>query len=218
VSCRLDDLVVLVFFFSSNTYTRVCLHFIYKLLMSTSSEIDKRLARLKSRFEDVFNMFENTLMVISQSSDDNVLVYDPIIDASANMLLRVEVYQIDLNILPLRPERVRGNAEKLFRMNIACTKPNAKMPRYELSLPIMPQRQIEVLVVKGEVKAKTHIGNAKCQIQRAYVNMEWINLFGKRLPKVHYIDLYGVTCKNESVKERMNGPSFVDYKKILDAD
>ena len=171
-----------------------------------------------TQMRTMYNLFDRQpMLVISRSGDSRVLVYDAVIDGPKNLLLRVDLYQVDLSLNgSMRRESVTGTALKLFRMSISCAKPTAKMPRYELSVPVMPDRLIEAVVSKGEVKAKSHIGVAKCQIHRVSVNMSWINLLGKRIPKIHHIDLYGLSNKQEPVKERLDSPSVVDYMKLLD--
>lgn len=129
----------------------------------------------------------------------------PVIDASKNQLINIDFFRVDLDVLPLEALKVDGKGEKLFKMSISCANPNAKIPRYQLTVPIMPNRVIEAVVIKGEFKAKSHIGNSKCNVQRVFVNMDVSDILGKKIPeKIHYIEFYGSNHAGEPVKERIH--------------
>ena len=187
----------------------------------SSNERMERLRFISGRLKQLveMEMFSKAILIIHQSYDNEVLVYNPIVETAHNRLVRVELYRVDLNILPLRAELVCGNGEKLFRMRISCRKPNAKTPMYDISIPIMPQREIQAVVVNGEVNARTHIGDSKSQIRRVYVDMDWITIAGKRIkPNIRYIELYGVNKDNETVKEHVEAPTIADYMHIINGD
>lgn len=191
---------------------------------SVSSDGGDRFSQLRPRFQELFKLFPDNILVISQSCDNKVLVYDPIIDSDKNQLIKIQLWEINLDHLPLEKKQVKGDGEKLFRMNIELSdkdkKKMSKMPKYHLRIPMMPDRYMEAIISKGEVKAKTHIGNSKCRILRAFVNLDWIKLplVQQKIPDLHFIDLYGVDSKDNSVKERIEKPTLNDFKQILQQD
>lgn len=177
------------------------------------SDAGDKFQRLKVRMVQVAEMFPNQILLITQSEENKVLVYDPRIDAAQNRLLEIVVYEVDLDRLPLQPKALVGKGHRLFRMDIECPDPTKKMPRYYITVPVMPERRIEAVVSKGEVIAKSHINKSNCRIQRVHVSLS--RLLGTSIPDIHRITLYGFNNRNEPVEEPIDKPTLGDFMSIM---
>jgi hypothetical protein len=172
--------------------------------VAESSSSSSRLARVLPRFKELYGIYPNKIVFVHNSHDNNVLVYRPVRDATTPCKIRVEMFKVNLDKMPLRAEPVAGKLKSMFEMSVSCVDPTAKKPRYTFTTPIMPNNSIDAVLLKdGTFKYKSKIGDAKCNVDRVFVNMTAETLLGIVIPsEIHYIELCGVDASNTAVKER----------------
>ena len=163
---------------------------------------------MQKGFIALFELYPHPVLVITRSEDSTVLVYDAILEH--DKIKQVHLMAVDLHKMPLKPTRMEGTGtklEKLFAMRIL---PHADGKRYELTIPVMPDKTMQAFVRDGRVVAKTKIGTGMHCVHRVFVHLTWTF----KVPKIHWIDLYGRDAHGVTVSERIPNPSILDLASI----